>query len=249
MTTTTTTTTEIPQPVESPIRERIITAIKTKLQEISTSNGYLTNIGATEVHRGRTIFNQGETECISIFPGVETTTYDTGRRRLNEMPVIIVSSTSYSASTENASEEMEKMLADLIHNIVGRIFTTTFSNGSAQISQGDRIIGTQSTASAIVQSISVSSGSWGAGNAAGTLTIRDVREDFLQGENIKINDQVIAILSGSQTIQQQYDGLVSWVEYSNGGPEIYPSVEETICSVSCTFNFHYPTKIDNPYIN
>lgn len=229
-----------------PIREQIIQTITTKLSEIQILNGYQTDLGKNYTRRAQVSYNEEEQPSIAIFPGEETAEkIYSGRENL--MPVTILGNKLFNPVTENASILEEKMLADIIHCILGPTFTISFTHGKNQISQGDQITGVSSTTTAYVMSVTVSTGSWATNNATGTLLIRDVRGEFLSSENISVDGIVSAILSGSQSIQTQYGGLTNKIEYVSGGPSNYPDAGETIISVRVVFNFHYLTSNNNPY--
>ncbi len=101
------------------IREQIIQSIITNLKEIKTVNGYQTDMGKT-VERARTHWEISELPVLSVFPGVESSEVVCGAR-INTMPVAIVGNELLSAG-ENPSVKAEKMLADLISNILGPTF-------------------------------------------------------------------------------------------------------------------------------
>ncbi len=69
------------------------------------------------------------------------------------------------------------------------------SGGTTEIVVGDWIVGATSTAKAEVVAITLDTGTWGAGTAAGTMTIKNQHGTF-QSENIKVaagtNDATIA---------------------------------------------------------
>lgn len=69
------------------------------------------------------------------------------------------------------------------------------SGGTTQIVPGDWIVGATSAAKAKVVAITLTSGSWGAGTAAGVITVNSQHGTF-QSENIKVaggtNDATIA---------------------------------------------------------
>ena len=59
------------------------------------------------------------------------------------------------------------------------------SGGTTEIKAGDVIVGATSGAVAIVVSLTLTSGTWGAGTAAGTLTLKSQVGTF-QSENVKV---------------------------------------------------------------
>jgi len=81
----------------------------------------------------------------------------------------------------------------------------SFTNGSVQITVGMVIAGVTSGVFATVSEVTVTSGSWGGGNAAGTLKFHYVSDNFTapttfsNGETLKIRNQStnLAVASGS----------------------------------------------------
>lgn len=90
------------------------------------------------------------------------------------------------------------------------------SGGTTQIVVGDIIVGATSTATAEVIDITLTSGTWGAGTAAGVITVRSQNGTF-QNENIKVaagtNDATIAsdtaVCDESQYIFPQFKGKMA----------------------------------------
>ena len=226
------------------IRELIIRKIKLKVEEISKAFGYHFDI--LNVERGRVSWSaENELPALSIMPGVEDSIRRSGVR-VCSMPVEFRYFKTITHN-HNSSEIGEKMLADLTINIVGTIFTMSFTNGSNAIAAGDEIVGVTSGARAYVTRISGLTGSWGAGTAAGTLTIRYVRGTF-QSETIKVGSVNSAQITGALTKKDDvFTEHVNDVIYTNGGIESYPDAGEGVVEVVARFTFDYTTKVDNPY--
>lgn len=225
------------------IREIIIRKIKIHMEEISKALGY--NFDVNMIERGRVSWDaSAELPAISILPGVEESTRRMGERVLT-MPIDI-HYFKLITHNHNSSEIAEKMLSDLIINIVGTVFDMPFTNGSNQINVGDEIEGVTSGAKAIVTNIRGLTGSWGAGTAAGILTIRYVRGLFTS-ETIKVGAINCAQITGQLTKVDVYSEHVNDIIYSSGGVESYPDAGESVLDVVARFSFIYVTKNDNPY--
>jgi hypothetical protein len=226
------------------IRELVIRAIKSKTDEIKKLYGY--NLDLTnKVERGRTSWDKSELPAISIFPGTETSQPQYGQR-WNTMSVEIRAFRSLSVH-ENSSEIGEKMLSDMIINILGTVFTLNFQNGSSAIALGDMVTGGTSGAEGRVTLIRVTNGAWGAGNAKGILTLRTVSGEFVAGEDLEVQSVKHAeTTTGQLTKQETYTDHVNQVIYTNGGIT-YPDIGDTVIEVITRFDFVYTTAIDNPY--
>jgi len=164
------------------------------------------------------------------------------------MPVVIIGNKVFNPVTESPSQLIEKMLADIIHNILGGEYALTFSASSNLISVGDTIIGAISHTTALVTQVNIKTGSLALGNAYGTIRMRDLRGDFIQNEILKVDNINCATLAAGPRKHPVYGGLVNQVDYVSGGPETYPDAGDTVVSVRCSFNFIYPTQNNNPYV-
>ena len=71
----------------------------------------------------------------------------------------------------------------------------TFTAGAHAPDVGQEVIGVTSGARGIVLSVSLTSGAWGAGTAAGVIIIRPTTGAFIDGEDIQTQD-VLAFSSG-----------------------------------------------------
>lgn len=83
------------------------------------------------------------------------------------------------------------------------------SGGTTVIAVGDWIVGATSTAKAEVVAVEVTSGTWGAGTAAGTFTIKNQHGTF-QSENI-------LVAGGSNDATIAANSTLSEADYSNKG--------------------------------
>ena len=106
-----------------------------------------------------------------------------------------------------------------IHRYVERDLAYT-SGGTTEIVAGDTIVGATSAATAVVISVTLASGTWAAGTAAGTLRVKSQVGNFAS-ENIKVeagtNDATIAansIVAPEIPIRQAKAALIT-VETNN----------------------------------
>lgn len=76
-------------------------------------------------------------------------------------------------------------IADDILTYTERIFSYT-SGGTTEIKAGDWIVGATSAKMARVVSVTLSTGTWAGGNAAGTMIVNSMSGAFTAGEKIKV---------------------------------------------------------------
>ena len=98
-----------------------------------------------------------------------------------------------------------------------------FDTGSAQIYEGNTIVGQTSGATAVVTRVAVSSGTWGANTAAGYINFASVTGTFTAGENIRVSGSTKAHAVGAQAaITLSPGGRVDvWIDDFGAGSRIY----------------------------
>ena len=86
-----------------------------------------------------------------------------------------------------------------------------FNSGSTEISEGDTITGATSAATATVERVQVTGGTWGGGDAAGWLTLSGQTGTF-QAENLDVgaSSNVATIAGDSAVITLQPDGALDY---------------------------------------
>ena len=243
------------------IREQIITAIEAKLAHILTAKGYLTECGAN-VKRVLKALDQEELPAVVVFPKPEVTTREYGNDA-NVMRVNIQALNVFDSNTENASEVAEQMLADLKEVMCGRRWSMAFKSGGTYEPQpGETITGATSAATAYVESVTKSSGSWAAGTAIGTLYLRRLTGKFTftaaatpnpeVNENLNVPGHANCMTTaGAQTyIEPETStcaGLATDIRYTGGGPDEYPEAPDTTVGVGVEFEITYSTVAGNPF--
>ena len=178
------------------IREQILSAIEDRLPIIRIENGFQTDCGKN-VFRVRRNLGESQLPAVIIWPRIEETIRDYGAKSVT-MPVEIQSIMEF--GDLNPSIISERMLGDLIEAMLARAWILSFtSGGSYQPRPGQTIVGAASGATAFIESISIDSGSWSGGSAAGDLTIRRKSGSF-ESENINIgSNSNVATINGSLT--------------------------------------------------
>jgi hypothetical protein len=227
----------------STIREQIIAAITTKLADIIIANGYATGIGA-RVERVRPVFQPAELPAISVIPQPETIERVCGKV-VCSMPIIIEGFCLH--EDINPSIVAEKMLGDLISCLTGIEKTLTFTSGGTHvIVPGELIVGATSSVTARVIAVTLTSGLWAEGTAAGTLRVRLQTGAFVS-EKLKIGtDSDVATVAGNSVTIAPLGGVVEDIFYTGGGAEAYPDSGQDVTGCSVTFMVKYCTVLGNP---
>lgn len=225
------------------IREQILQLLDTELKNVTLAKGYNTNIGSTVI-RGRFDVAPEEVPALVFIPDPETSVHHSSHQ-INTMPVTLNGFVKF--GTHNPSTEAEKILGDLITVMTSPTFTLAFQNGSAQPSIGATITGVTSSATAIIKSISTTSGSWAAGTATGTFTIRLMHSDFISETLQNAVGEYIAQSTGTLTKIEPFSNMLNDIEYVSGEPDRLPSPGENIVKTSATFNITYAILTGNPY--
>ena len=232
----------------STIREQIITAIESKLEECLVRKGYAVNSG-NKVFRGIKPTDPDNLPAIFLFPGLEAVAREYGKNALS-MQVRVEAIALFGSI--NPSVMSEKLLGDLIEVMASRKWVVPYtSGGTYRIKPGDTIEGASSGATGYVESVSVSSGSWAAGTAAGNITIRRKSGTF-ESENLDVGSNgnvatTTGVLSYQAAITTTTNDLARDIQYQEGGLEEYPDGGEKTVGASASFLIIYETETGNPF--
>ena len=230
------------------IREQIILAIISKLAVIRTAKGFHTDMGAN-VQRAKKKLDPDELPACVVWPKLEEAGNQYGSA-LHMMPVQIEGQALHGA--ENPSVVSEKMLGDLIEAMAGIVWTLAFTGGGTyEIEVGDTVTGHISGATGFVQAVTVTSGTWAGGDAAGTLTLRRLTGTF-QAENLdaglQLNAATIAGMpTGSGPVTTTLGGLAEGMEFAGGGIDEYPEGGDQATGVITKWNIKYRIVSGDPY--
>lgn len=231
------------------IREQILELVKTEISKIRTSNGYVTEIGQNPV-RGRYDLFPSELPAVMMIANQENAAPRLGHN-VNSIPLIIEGFKHYPNTgtdySDRAAREAENMLGDILSCILAPKITLPFTNGIREPAIGIVLTGETSTATAILESISLSSGSWSGGDAAGTFSLRQPWQDFTSELLKNPGSETIASTLGTMTEIAPFNDLTNQIEYVRGGIEPLPDPGEDILKVSVSFNIYYATLFGNPY--
>lgn len=244
------------------IREQIITAVEAKLAHILTSKGYQTECGAN-VQRARKSLDQAELPAVVVIPKPEEGVREYANSVL-KMRMRVEALKQFNPETENPSEVSEQMLGDLIECVAGNRWSMAFDTGTYEPQPGDTITGATSGATATVESVTRSSGTWAGGDSAGTIYFRRLVGRFTHtaavisppspevNENINIAGHSAAIkTNGTATYispeTSTCAGLADDIRYVGGGTNEYPEAPDTTVGVVADFEITYSTVAGNPY--
>lgn len=231
------------------IRERIIQAVVTRCADMTSAKGYATSIG-TNVRRADTKVATSDLPACVVWPLEEQVAAQSGGN-VCTMQVKIDGAQLFGST--NPSVVAEQMLADIIECLTAYRWTVPFDSGGTYVPQvGDILTGSTSAAVGYIQAVTVSSGSWAGGNAAGLFVLRRVDGIFRDAEALSIGAHVdVATVDGTPTAQTPVtaatSGLAEKIQYSQGGPTSYPDGPEIVVGSGGLFQLTYRTKIGNPY--
>jgi len=230
------------------IREQILSNIITRLGEIRPANGFNTDCGA-DVVRARKNLDPDELPALAVWPGQEESARQYGND-IRTMPIQVEALALF--ADENPSVLSEKMLGDLIECMCGITWTLPFTSGGPfQIQAGHLIEGNDSGAVGYVAGVTLASGAWETGDAAGTLTLRRLKGDF-QAETLKVGAEEDAAatngdITGESAVETATGGLADQIEYAGGGADEYPEAGEETVGCPALFKITYHTLSGDPY--
>jgi hypothetical protein len=232
------------------IREQLLTAWATRLTSLLISNQYSSDMGSNVLRAHLPPINSSILPCVGFHVGVETNTKLYHRINLCVLPVTVQGVVTFSSVLPSIMAE--RIYADIAECILSDEITLSFvAGGATEIIAGNKIVGETSAAEGLVISVSVNSGSWGAGNAAGTFTLRRNKGVFSNGEEIKVGVQTgLATVDGapvgSTAMQLSTGGIADAISFANGGV-VMPENEDLTVLASLVFDVRYKVRADNPY--
>ena len=227
-----------------PIRYRIIDAVIAKASEIRINRGYASDMGKNISVLSR---HNKEPEFVAVWPGTEEISGEYGNE-VARMNLKIEGVREIGA--RDKLKLSEEILADIIECMVGVRWILDFTSGGTHVpTPGDAVLG--AAASAILESVSLESGTWGAGDAAGEMILRRKSGTF-GSENLDIGGESdVATTDGSIVTRNPEittaNQLADDIRYVSGGLEEYPEGWEEVVGMSANFIITYPIIMGNPY--
>lgn len=233
------------------ILEQILQSVETRLAEIRTANQYETEMGAEVIRHFIPALNYAFLPCVGFAVGTLENSELYTRKESNEMPLAVQGVAAYSDSV-TASKMAVKLLADIAECILSTEYTIDFvSGGTTEIVPGNAIEGATSGAIGKLISVSTDSGTWGAGNAAGSMVARRVVGIFQDAENINVGaNPNLATIDGAPSGKSPIDliggGLIDGISFLNS--QFYmPEADHKSVGVGVRFAVRYKTIAGNPY--
>ncbi len=226
------------------IRERIIQLIHSQLETITLANGYNTNIG-TRVFRGRNNASPEEIPCTFLFSFGDDNSTKNYNETMYEFDIGVISLIRY--KTHNASSESEKILGDHISCLASQRFSMPFTGGYREPGVGQYLTGSTSNATALLEEVVLSSGSWAAHNAVGTFNFRLLSGTFILENLLNTGSELVATTTGHLARIPRLNSLVNEIDYKDSVVTNYPEPGEDVVKVTSTFLVTYATLTGNPY--
>jgi hypothetical protein len=239
------------------IRERIIAAIIDRMAIIRTDNGFNTDCGANVFRAARKI-DPSQLDAVTVFPRRDSATGEFGSLAVT-MPVEVqglaeigtIETETEGERAERVSVLIESILGDLIEAMTGDRWSIAFTSGSREPVAGDAFTGATSDATGVVESVTVTSGSWSAGTAAGSIKFRRRVGEF-QAETIDIGSEanvatVGATVTRESAIELVTGSLADGIYYQGGGVDDYQEAGDQAVGVSAAFTITFPVLVGNPY--
>lgn len=239
------------------IREQIIDAIVDRMAIVREANGFATEIGA-HVFRGAKRIGAESLDAVAVFARKDAAAHEYDVDHLT-MPVDVQGVAAVADNgaeteqerAERVSQIIEKMLADIIEAMTGDRWTLTFTSGSREPVAGETVTGATSSATGFVESVTLTSGTWSGGDAAGTIKIRRKSGTF-SAENLNIGAETnVASVSATVTREAALAlvtaSLADGIYYQGGGLDDYPDQADKTVGVAATFNITFPVVAGNPF--
>lgn len=233
------------------ILEQILAAFGIRLSEILTANGYETDIGSEVLRHFLPPINYEYVPCVGYTAGTIENSELYTRKESNDLPVSVQGVAGFTSDLP-ASKMAVKIHADICECILTSEYTINFqSGGTTPIIAGNVIEGAGSGATGLVIEITVTSGSWGAGNASGYIIARRVSGTFISGENLNVGATPnLATVNGNPTgsgpVSLVTNGLADMIGFNNS-QFFMPESDHRTVGVRVVFGIKYKLVSGNPY--
>lgn len=232
-----------------PISERILRAMAAAAQGIRTAAGYTTDVGE-HVQVAESDLAETDLPGVILWPGTDqlAAQYGAGEKTLSVTVLAILAH-----GAEIPGYLVLRVLADLEEALCAPVLSLPFSAGTVEVSVGATVGGMLSGAGGYVGAVSVLSGSWAGGDAAGVLALRRLTGSglFASGEILTVLGVPVATASGAGTYQAATErvtaGLAKGIQYDGGGADEYPTAGQKITGVTAVFTVRYRTRPGDSY--
>lgn len=232
------------------IRQQIFAAWQAKLQTALVDNGYNLDLGAEVLFGFLPPIDWDQLPAIGFLPLVEENTALHGYHSKFNLQIQVQGIAE--TGTIKPGDLAELIYTDIVEAILGTVWTLGFdSGGTYKAAVGATITGATSGATGYIAGVSLSSGAWADGDAAGTLTLRRVEGEFIDDEEIDIgsNDDVATVdgtLSGENALTTTTGGLADAIDIIAAQPQ-YPDQNQLAAGMNVVFEVTYKRVAGNPY--
>jgi len=232
------------------IREKIFDSIESKLQTILISNGYNLDMGKEAFRSFLPPLDYSVLPAVGFLPLFEESISLHGERQKANVQIQIQGVAKF--GTVLPGQMAELIFADILENVLGTQWTIGFdSGGPFRAVVGATIIGETSAATGYICGVDVSGGTWSGEDAAGNFSLRRVSGEFLDDEQINIdeNDDVCnidGVLSGQGPVKTLTNSLADSIEFVSAVPQ-FPNQDQNSVGMTVVFNCKYGRIAGNPY--
>lgn len=232
------------------IRERILVSFGTRLADVRTSNQYASDMGAEVFRSFLPSIDSRIAPCVGYYIDMEENTALYARKEVRVLPVRVQGVAEFGSVLPPVMAE--RLYADINECVLGDQYTLGFdSGGTSEIVSGDLIEGETSGAEGLVISVSLDSGTWAGGDAAGNFTLRRVKGLFSNNEDLTVSAvtgmaTVVGTLSGQGPVDLLTGGLADAITFFSGNL-IMPDADGKTVGANIVFYVRYKQIAGNPY--
>lgn len=228
------------------IRQRLINAVESRLAKIRIENGFETDAGANvTLNNAQAARNF---PCLDIQPGEEEIDADRNRMEFRLRIEGIID-----AANETGVAASERLLADIVEAMTSREIVVSFESGSLAVDPlpGDPVATESGSFAGVIASISLSSGAWEDGDAAGAMSFRRCAGRLRAGDTLQFEDADFMDIAGVEAILTPEalaaGDLAENVVYSGGGPLVSEEPASALAGAYAEIRIAYRHVAGNPY--
>jgi hypothetical protein len=228
--------------VADTIREQIIAAYMTRLEDWTTANGFNVGCGGSVFRAVQDVDPDTLPACV-LHPRSEEATQRYG---INHCEMVLRIEAMAEVGTTNPSVIQEQMLGDALTIMQKPPYLTLTFAAAGYISAvagdvGKAVIGGATGDTGTLLSYDNSTRQW-------TIQPDTASDEFDNGaEAVTITDSTGAGTLTQVGIETHVTSLIEGIAYTSGGPASVPAGEDTITAVFAEFTIKYNTLAGNPY--
>ncbi len=232
------------------IREQIFTAFGLRLTEITKLNQYNTDIGNEVLRSHLPPVTFEIVPCVGFHVDEEDSLELYAANQKKEVQIRVQAIAE--AGSVQPPIMAERLYADIEECLLCNEYTLGYdSGGTNEIVVGNTVTGETSNAEGLVIAVSLSSGTWAGGDAAGAFTLRRVSGIFQDNEEIAVGvDTGAATVDGAMTGTGPND--LAGASLADGltmvsGTLLMPEEGGIVVGVQVNFKIRYQQIAGNPY--